>query len=70
MITNAVVYRRELRKLPRSHAHNAFGHIHSQFGVAEHEATTILSNGSQLHILLADLYGGGAAIVLDLDLAV
>ena len=61
MLTNAVY--RESRRLPRLHA---FGHIHSQFGVAEHEATTILSNGSQERILRADLYGGGAPIVLDL----
>lgn len=61
MLTNAVY--RESRKAPRLHA---FGHIHSQFGVAEHDESTILSNGSQERILRVDLYGGGAPIVLDL----
>lgn len=60
MLTNAVYYR--TRKTPRLHA---FGHVHSQFGVAQQDST-ILSNASQERILRVDLYGGGAPIVLDL----
>jgi hypothetical protein len=55
-----------VKRPPRLHA---FGHVHSQFGVAREPVTgTILSNASQERLLRDDLYGGGTPLIIDLPL--
>jgi hypothetical protein len=54
------------KRPPRLHA---FGHVHSQFGVAREPLSgTILSNASQERLLRDDLYGGGTPLIIDLPL--
>jgi Icc-related predicted phosphoesterase len=63
-ILTKAVYGRQGRKVPRLHA---FGHIHSQFGIAR-ESHTILSNACQENLLRVDVFGGGTPIVFDLPI--